>query len=96
MALAPLLAACPSGEVRTTPPAYRFERVELTAPVGEARCDDDGDGVTEPCLSQAQADALFNDAITALCTANDRLAWLSDYFLKTKLPASCGAPTAGN
>jgi len=91
VALALSLSAfrCGTDEVRTTPPASRFERAELTAPVGEARCDDDGDGVTEPCLSQAQADTLLNDAISALCTANDRLAWLSDYFLRTKLPPSC-------
>lgn len=88
-ALALSLAACQPTEVRTTPPPARFERVTLTAPVGTSRCDDDGDGVTEPCLSQAQADTLFNDAITALCAANDKLAWLSDYYLGTTLPPSC-------
>lgn len=68
----------------------RFERVPLpTVPPGQAHCDDDGDGAAEPCLSQAQADDLFNRVIDALCAANDKLAWLSDYYLGTSLPPSC-------
>ena len=92
VALAPLLAACPSPDpVRSTPEPARFERVSMAQPVGEARCDDDGDGIAEPCLSQAQADTLFNDVVDALCVANDRLAWLSDYYLGTTLGPSCAA-----
>lgn len=67
------------------PDEVRFAPVPLpTAPAGEADCDG------EPCLSTAQADNLFNDVVDALCAANDKLAWLSDYFLETDLPASCG------
>jgi len=62
-------------------------------PEGEARCDDDGQGTLKPCLSQRQVDLLFNDTIDALCEANDRLAWLSDYYLGTTLGPSC-APGA--
>jgi hypothetical protein len=61
----------------------------VSPPLGEARCDDDFDGVMEPCLSQRQADLLFNDVVDALCLANDRLAWLSDYYLGTRLEPSC-------
>lgn len=88
-ALAPLLTACGGDEVRSTPDPIRFERVIVSAPEGEAQCDDDGDGVTEPCLSQRQVDNLFNDVVTGLCEANDRLAWLSDYYLGTELGPSC-------
>lgn len=94
MALAPSLAACPNPEaVQSTPEPTRFERVTVTQPAGAAQCDDDGDGIMEPCLSQAQADTLFNDVVDALCVANDRLAWLSDYYLGTKLGPSCQAPS---
>ena len=90
VALAPLLAACPGPDVvRSTPEPARFERITVAQPTGAARCDDDGDGVSEPCLSQAQADTLFNDVVDALCQANDRLAWLSDYYLGTMLEPSC-------
>lgn len=60
--------------------------------VPEAMCDDDGDGTAEPCLSQRQVDRLFNATIDALCEANDRLAWLSDYYLGTQLEPSCKPP----
>ena len=73
-----------------TPPSERFARVPLpVAPDGEAQCDDDSDGVFEPCLSQAQVDHLFNAAIDALCEANDKLAWLNDFYLGTRLGPSC-------
>lgn len=90
VAAALLLAGCQTPIDPNTPDAARFARVTLTAPAGEAACDDDGDGVAQPCLSQRQADLLLNDAITALCEANDRLAWLSDYYLGTALEPSCG------
>lgn len=80
-------------EVKSTPDPIRFERVFVTAPEGAAQCDDDGDGVTEPCLSQAQVDRLFNQTITALCEVNDKLAWLSDYYRGTDLPPSCAPQT---
>ena len=89
-ALALSLTACGNEEVKSTPDPIRFARVVVTPPAGEAQCDDDGDGRLGPCLSQAQADRLFNDVVTALCAANDRLAWLSDYYLGTQLPPSCG------
>ncbi|MBD3762453.1 hypothetical protein [Rhizorhabdus sp.] len=85
-----------TGDIDSTPDPARFERVTVTAPEGEAQCDDDGDGVFEPCLSQRQLDALFNDTIDALCEANDRLAWLSDYYLGTKLEPSCAARAGGS
>lgn len=91
-----LLTACAgmaAGDVDSTPNPARFERELVIAPEGEAQCDDDGDGLTEPCLSQRQADGLFNETIDALCKANDKLAWLSDYYLGTKLGPSC-APVA--
>ena len=67
-----------------TPDAERFARVPMpVAPEGEALCD----GV--PCLSQRQVDGLFNATIDALCIANDRLAWLSDYYLGTSLGPAC-------
>lgn len=92
VALAPLLAACPASDpVRSTPEPARFERVTVSQPAGAAQCDDDRDGVAEPCLSQAQTDTLFNDVVDALCVANDRLAWLSDYYLGTQLGPSCGS-----
>ena len=94
VALALLLTACgpmAAGDIDSTPEPHRFERVTLTVPEGEAQCDDDGDGVSEPCLSQRQADRLFNATIDALCKANDKLAWLSDYYLKTQLGASCAS-----
>jgi hypothetical protein len=73
------------------PDAGRFERVALPeVPEGEARCDENGDGSPEPCLSQRQVDHLFNATVDALCEANDRLAWLSDYYLGTQLDPSCG------
>ena len=88
--LALSLTACPNERVEPTPPApERFERVTVERPIGEARCDDDGDGEFEPCLSQRQADTLFNDVVDALCEANDQLAWLSDYYLETDLEPSC-------
>jgi hypothetical protein len=67
-----------------------FSRVSMpVAPDGEAQCDDDGDGASEPCLSQRQVDHLFNATIDALCEANDRIARLSDYYLNTSLGPSC-------
>jgi len=88
------LAACqPAPDtIRSTPDPARFEREIVTAPAGNALCDDDSDGMTEACLSQAQADRLFNDAVNALCRANDKLAYLSDYYLGTRLAPSCTAP----
>lgn len=86
------LTACggmTAGDIDSTPDPVRFERVTVTAPAGEAQCDDNGDGVLEACLSQRQVDRLFNDTVTALCEANDKLAWLSDYYLGTALEPSC-------
>jgi len=82
-----LLTAC--GDVKSTPPQARFEREFVKTPAGEALCDDDGDGAFEHCLSQRQVDELFNSAVTALCAANDKLAWLSDYYRGTTLGPSC-------
>lgn len=88
-AAALLLTACAHDPL--TPPADRFARVPLpVAPDGEAECDDDGDGRFERCLSQREADMLWNATIDALCAANDQLAWLSDYYLGTALGPSCG------
>ena len=88
LALSP--TGCHNARVEPAPPpAERFERVNVERPRGEARCDDDGDGEFEPCLSQRQADTLFNDVVDALCEANDQLAWLSDYYLRTELGPSC-------
>jgi len=86
-----LLAGCATADP-LLPEVSRFERVPLpNVPLGEALCDDDKDGVGEPCLSQAQGDDLFNDTVDALCEANDRIAYLSDYFLGTTLGPSCSA-----
>jgi len=60
-----------------------------SAPIGEALCDDDRDGALEPCLSDRQAGELLDAAADAICEANDRLAWLSDYYLGTRLGPSC-------
>ena len=84
-----LLTACGDERPKLTPDPLRFERERVVAPAGEARCDDDNDGVFEPCLSQRQADNLFDEAVNALCRANDKLAWLSDYYLGTELEPSC-------
>lgn len=74
-----------------TPDAARFAIVAMpVAPVGEASCANDR-GESQPCLSQRQVDLLFNATIDALCEANDKLAWLSDFYLKTDLPPSCGS-----
>lgn len=92
LAVAPVLwlTACHHADP-LTPDATRFAPVALpVAPQGAAQCDDDGDGQAQRCLSQAQADALFNATIDALCAANDKLAWLSDFYLATALPPSCG------
>jgi hypothetical protein len=78
------LTACASVDP-LTPDAARFTPVALpVAPAGEADCDG------EPCLSERESAALFNSTIDALCAANNRLAWLSDYYLGTSLPPSCG------
>lgn len=90
LAAALSLSACASTDP-LTPHASRFERVALPpVPAGEARCDGSGEGAAEPCLSQRQVDHLFNATIDALCEANDRIAWLSDYYLGTELEPSCG------
>ena len=87
------LGACRHGDP-ATPDAHRFDRVALPeVPPGEAVCADAGGG-EQPCLSEAQGDRLFNDVVDALCEANDRLAWLSDYYLGTALGPSC-APGTG-
>lgn len=88
LSLALLLTACGGEEVKSTPDPIRFERVALPiAPEGEAVCEG------RPCLSDRQLGELLNAAIDVACEANDRLAWLSDYYLKTELAASC-PPTA--
>ena len=56
-----------------------------SAPAGEAVCDG------APCLSDRELGALLDAAADAICEANDRLAWLSDYYLGTNLPPSCQA-----
>lgn len=85
--LLPALALLPGACQHTdplTPDAARFAPVALPVqPAGEADCDG------QPCLSQAQVDRLFNATIDALCEANDKLAWLSDFYLRTRLPPSC-------
>jgi hypothetical protein len=53
------------------------------APAGEADCDG------EPCLSDREVGQLLDAAADAICEANDRLAWLSDYYLGTSLGPSC-------
>ena len=52
---------------------------------GEAVCDG------APCLSDREVGQLLDAAADAICEANDRLAWLSDYYLGTNLPPSCQA-----
>lgn len=75
---------CGTDEVRSTPAPVRFERVAMpAAPAGEAQCSG------EPCLSDRQVGRLLDEAANAICEANDRLAWLSDYYLGTNLPPSC-------
>lgn len=84
-----MLAACATDPLNAD--ESRFARVAMPVPpAGEALCDDDGDGVDEPCLSERQMDHLFNAVIDAACEANDRLAYLSDYYLGTELEPSCG------
>lgn len=84
--LALLLTACGGDEVKSTPDPVRFERVPLpVAPAGEAVCDG------EPCLSDRQVGELLNQVIDVACAMGDRLAWLSDYYLKTELPPTCGS-----
>lgn len=86
LSLALLLTACGGDEVKSTPDPVRFERVALpTAPTGEADCDG------EPCLSDRQMGELLNDMIDVACEMGDKLAWLSDYYLKTELPPTCSA-----
>lgn len=83
---------CSPDEIRSTPPATRFERVAVpAAAAGEALCDDDRDGVPEQCLSDRQTGQLLDAAADAICAANDKLAWLSDYYLGTDLGPSCSA-----
>lgn len=78
------LSACASVDP-LTPDAARFAPVALpVAPVGEADCGG------SPCLSERESAGLFNATIDALCEANNRIAWLSDYYLGTALPPSCG------
>jgi hypothetical protein len=87
LALAPALwlTACAHADP-ALPDAARFAPVALpVAAAGEAECDG------TPCLSERQADELFNATIDAACAANARLAWLSDYFLggRAALPGAC-------
>lgn len=92
LALSPalLLTACGSDEVRSTPDPARFERVPLPiSPKGEAQCIDPATEEVYACLSDRQIGELLNAAIDVACEANDRLAWLSDYYLKTELMPSC-------
>ena len=58
------------------------------APAGEADCPK-ADGGTEKCLSDRQVGTLLDQAADAICEANDKLAWLSDYYLGTNLGPSC-------
>lgn len=86
-----LLIACHEPPALGTPPVERFTPVGFpTVPEGESLCDDDEDGVLEPCLSQAQLDNLFNSTVTFLCSADDKLAWLLDYYHKIQAPPACG------
>lgn len=81
-ATAPLLAACAHDPIM--PDQTRFARVPLPiAPRGEALCEG------SPCLSERESADLFNATIDTACEANDRLAWLSDYFLGTNLGPTC-------
>ena len=80
---------CGTKDVRSTPSPQRFERVAMpAAPIGEATCPDDA-GAREPCLSDRQVGQLLDAAADAICAANDKLAWLSDYYLGTALEPSC-------
>jgi hypothetical protein len=84
LSLALLLTACGSGEVKSTPDPDRFKRVDLpTVPAGEADCGG------EPCLSDRQVGKLLNEMVDVACEMGDKLAWLSDYYLKTELPPTC-------
>ena len=77
---------CAPDDVRSTPAPERFARVAMpSAPAGEAVCDG------APCLSDREVGQLLEAAADAICAANDRLAWLSDFYLGTKLPPSCSA-----
>lgn len=85
--LALLLTGCGGDEVKSTPDPVRFERVAFpVAPAGEAVCDG------EPCLSDRQVGQLLNEMIDVACAMGDKLAWLSDYYLKTEEPPTCGGP----
>ena len=84
--LALLLTGCGGDEVKSTPDPVRFERVPLpAAPAGEAVCDG------EPCLSDRQVGELLNEMIDVACAMGDKLAWLSDYYLGTEEPPTCGS-----
>lgn len=95
LAVALSLSGCATPNSLAPDPS-RFERLAPPiVPEGEARCDVDGDGGSKPCLSQRQIDHLFNATVDALCAANDKLAWLSDYYLGTSLGPSCGTRIGG-
>lgn len=68
-----LLTACAHDPL--IPDAERFSPAEMpTVPEGEAVCDG------EPCLSQRQADQLFNEVIDTAEARGGQLCYLADYF----------------
>ena len=78
-----LLTGCETADP-LTPDRARFAPVPMpVAPPGEAVCNG------TPCLSERQSAYLFNETIDVACEANDRLAWLSDFYLGTVLGPSC-------
>jgi hypothetical protein len=86
-----LLSACATTDL-PPPDESRTARVVLPAlPAGEAACDDDGDGQTEPCLSDRQTGALINNLITQLCAASNQIDWLHQYLHGDARPPLCGS-----
>ena len=75
--LALCLTACGTERVRlVTPPIERTEQVAYPAiPAGEAVCDG------APCLSDREVAGVIARFDAALTKANDKLAWLHDYFV---------------
>lgn len=99
LALSPalLLTACGGDEVKSTRDPVRFERVPLPmAPAGEAVCPDQATSASHNCLSDRQLGELLNAVIDVACEANDRIAWLSDYYLKSENGPTCPAPKPGS
>lgn len=79
----PLGASTCSGPIQSTPDPARFEPAALPVPpTGEAHCDDNGDGVLEPCLSDSQTGHLIDALIDTIEADAAKLKWLGDYYLK--------------